>query len=350
MGDGLSSLAADVRDHSIAVGQAFRLGESSDHEEQVADERTVGVFHVVDRYDFLFRDHQDVGRRLGLDVAERQTVFVFVKDLGWDFAIDDSLENGFSAHRHFSVKKDWSAVAGCVDYPARSVTSPEFGSMGHRRIPSCSPAGSPGSTCAPNFKIAALARVLLATVAVCSAGSVAAQDVYVEQNGVLFREQRYVERRPVTSWQWEERQEIVYREEFVTTFREDRQTIQVPVAVANPNGGPPWQRYELRTQIVRSPVVTRQMVPETRTVRVPVRKLGFVGEERVARVPLGPAPGAVGYSPNGMPGIPGVPGMPGVPGGMGGVGSGPATMPPQTARRPWKGMAVSGFDPTLNRW
>jgi len=162
--------------------------------------------------------------------------------------------------------------------------------MGHRRIPSCSPAGSPGSTCAPNFKIAALARVLLATVAVCSAGGVAAQDVYVEQNGVLFREQRYVERRPVTSWQWEERQEVVYREEFVTTFREDRRTIQVPVAVASPNGGPPMQRWEPQTQIIRSPVVTRQLVPETRTVRVPVRKLGFVGEERVARVPLGPAP------------------------------------------------------------
>lgn len=188
--------------------------------------------------------------------------------------------------------------------------------------------------------IAAVATLAVATlaVAILAAGSVAAQDVYVEQNGVLFREQRVVERRPVASWQWEERQEIVYREEFVTTFREDRRTIQVPVAVASPNGGPPLQRWDLRTQIVRSPVVTRQLVPETRTVRVPVRKLGFVGEERIARVPLGPAPNYTAYPPGTMadPAT--------------GFGGGPTAPPPQTARRPWKGMAVSGFDPTLNRW
>jgi hypothetical protein len=172
-------------------------------------------------------------------------------------------------------------------------------------------------------------------------GSAAAQDVYVEQNGVLFREQRYVERRPVTSWQWEERQEVVYREEYVTTFREEWRTLQVPVAVANPNGGPPLQRWEPQTQIVRSPVVTRQLVPETRTVRVPVRKLGFVGEERVARVPLGPAPNSLAYPPNGFPGGPG---------NQGGYANTPLGIAPQTARRPWKGMAVSGFDPTLNRW
>jgi len=181
----------------------------------------------------------------------------------------------------------------------------------------------------------------------------AAQDVYIEQNGVLFREQRYVERRPVTRWQWEERPEVIYREEFVTTFREDWRTIQVPVAVANPNGGPPLQRWETRSQIVRSPVVTRQLIPETRTVRVPVRKLGFVGEERIARVPLGPTPNSVAYPPAGMPTAAS---WPGVPGGYPGSYPGgptvppPGGSPPQTARRPWKGMAVSGFDPTLNRW
>lgn len=236
--------------------------------------------------------------------------------------------------------------------------------MGHRRIPknSLDTVPPPGRTawigvCLSSFRFfhprAPLKRslcslvfaVVLGTGALGTGalgtgvlGTVAAQDVYVEQNGVLFREQRYVERRPVASWQWEERQEIVYREEFVTTFREDRRTVQVPVAVASPNGGPPLQRWDLQTQIVRSPVVTRQLVPETRTVRVPVRKLGFVGEERIARVPLGPAPNYTAYPPGTMADQ------------AAGFGGGPALPSPQTARRPWKGMAVSGFDPTLNRW
>jgi len=105
MGHGLAAVTADVRDNSIAVGQAFGLGEPSDHEEEVGDERTVGVFHVIDRHDFLFGNHQNVCRRLGLDVAKRQAVFVFVKNLGWNLAIDDSLEDGFSAHRNYSGKK-----------------------------------------------------------------------------------------------------------------------------------------------------------------------------------------------------------------------------------------------------
>lgn len=364
VGNGLAAVAADVRHDAIAVAQPLGLRQAANYQEKMADERPVDIFDVVDRHDFLFRNDQDVRGRLWLDVAERQAVFVFVENLGGNLAIDDPLENGFSAHRNISVKKDRSGRVGRADNPARSVLSPELGSMGPRPIRLPSPVGSPASSppetlgltsarsrfisgpCRPPrtrglFMILPGAVLLLLFA---SATSAVAQDVYVEQNGVLFREQRYVERRPVTSWQWEERPEVVYREEFVTTFREDWRTIQVPVTVANPNGGPPLQRWETRSQIVRSPVVTRQLVPETRTVRVPVRKLGFVGEERIARVPLGPTPNSVAYPPAGMPNAAGWPGVPG------GYPGGPAVPPPQTARRPWKGMAVSGFDPTLNRW
>jgi hypothetical protein len=141
-----------------------------------------------------------------------------------------------------------------------------------------------------------------------------AEDRYFEENGVLFREQRIVERKPVAEWQWEERPETTYREEFTTTFREEQRVMQVPVVVATSGGGPPITRWEPRTQIVRSPVVVRQLIPETRMVRVPVRKLGFKMEERVARVPLGPAPSAA-----------------------------------TTASRPWTGMTPSGYDPSVGR-
>lgn len=147
-------------------------------------------------------------------------------------------------------------------------------------------------------------------------GQLRAEDLYFEQNGILFREQRVVERKPVAQWQWVERQEVAYHEEFTTTFREEQRVVQVPVVVANSAGGPPVTRWEARTQIVRSPVVVRQLVPETRTVRVPVRQLGFVAEERVARVPLGPAP----------------------------------TTTTAAAPRPWNGMSTSGYDTTSGRW
>lgn len=375
VGHGLAAVAADVRHHAIAVAQPFRLCQAANHQEKMPDQRPIDVFDVVDRHDLLLRYDQDVRRRLRLNVAKRQTVFVFMENVGGNFAIDDSLEDGFSAHRNISVKKDRSGQEGRADNPARSVPSPEFGSMGHRPIRLPSPVGTPapslqetlGATLARSQpRLAAVRRrpfwprglgtILPGAVLLLFCASpppAAAQDVYIEQNGVLFREQRYVERRPVTRWQWEERPEVIYREEFVTTFREDWRTIQVPVAVANPNGGPPLQRWETRSQIVRSPVVTRQLIPETRTVRVPVRKLGFVGEERIARVPLGPTPNSVAYPPAGMPTAASWPGVPG--GYPGSYPGGPAVpppggSPPQTARRPWKGMAVSGFDPTLNRW
>ncbi|MFO0903262.1 MAG: hypothetical protein U0939_09700 [Pirellulales bacterium] len=126
----------------------------------------------------------------------------------------------------------------------------------------------------------------------CGATTVCAQtqDRYYEQNGILIREQVVVERKPFAQWEWEERQVTTYREEYRTTFREDQRTMQVPVTVASSNGGPPVTRWETRTQIVRTPVVIRSVVPETSVVRVPVRRLGFVAEEKIARIPLGPAP------------------------------------------------------------
>jgi len=128
-------------------------------------------------------------------------------------------------------------------------------------------------------------------LALCGGTSTAAgQDRYFEQDGILFREQRFVERRPVAQWEWEERQQITYREEFTTTFREEQRVMQVPVVVASSDGSPPVTRWETRTQVVRSPVVVRELIPETTVARVPVRRLGFVTEERVARVALGPAP------------------------------------------------------------
>ncbi len=139
-------------------------------------------------------------------------------------------------------------------------------------------------------KLCALGFVMGLLFACGSTVNAQTQDRYYEQNGVLIREQVVVERRPMAQWEWEERQETVYREEFRTTFREDQRVVQMPVTIASSDGSPPITRWETRTQIVRTPVVMRFTVPETKVTRVPVRRLGFVAEERVARIPLGPAP------------------------------------------------------------
>ena len=95
----------------------------------------------------------------------------------------------------------------------------------------------------------------LVLIAICLAlygGMPTAQgeDRYFEQDGILYREQRFVERRPVAQWEWEERQELSYREEFTTTFREEQRVTRVPVVIASSDGSPPLTRWENRTRCV----------------------------------------------------------------------------------------------------
>src|SRR5256885_13645756 len=49
-----------------------------------------------DARDGLFRNDQNVGRRLGLHITESQHQVVLVFDRGWDFASDDLFEQGFA--------------------------------------------------------------------------------------------------------------------------------------------------------------------------------------------------------------------------------------------------------------
>ncbi|MNY53708.1 hypothetical protein D3C86_1894880 [compost metagenome] len=55
---------------------------------------------VRDRGDVLLRDHEDVDRRLGVDVAEGDGVIVLVDDLRRDLAGDDLAEETIGHLRH----------------------------------------------------------------------------------------------------------------------------------------------------------------------------------------------------------------------------------------------------------
>jgi hypothetical protein len=133
------------------------------------------------------------------------------------------------------------------------------------------------------------------------------QDRFYEQDGLLIRETRAVERVPVVKIQWEERQQLVNTEQFQTVYRAVPETIRTPVVDyqfrasgaawdVNPKGTIipgtwyPYTRWNAQVQNRPVPQSVRQVVPEWRTVKVPVRTLGFMEQERTERVVLGPAP------------------------------------------------------------
>jgi hypothetical protein len=128
---------------------------------------------------------------------------------------------------------------------------------------------------------------------------------FYEENGVTFRETRRVERRPVTTTEWEEKQRTVYRDRYVTEVRDSQRTVYVPVTEYyaeprvhgwwNPFGRPyvayhmkPLTRWETRVESVQRPQTVREVVPETEVVRVPKRTVAFEDREVIERVVVEP--------------------------------------------------------------
>lgn len=140
------------------------------------------------------------------------------------------------------------------------------------------------------------------------AATAVAEDVrYVTENGVTYRETRERILRPLTETRYEERQQTVYREQYVTEVRETSRP--VPVAITeyrweaywegrwNPFRQPtlayrlvPYTRWEVRNEVVREPVTRRDLVPETRVTRVPITTRRMVEEEVIRRVAVDSAP------------------------------------------------------------
>lgn len=139
-----------------------------------------------------------------------------------------------------------------------------------------------------------------------TARSLVAQERYYEQDGLLIRETRVVDKVPVVKIQWEERPQLVNVEQYQTVYRPLPETVATPSIDyqfrasgaawdRNPKGTIipgqwyPYTRWESQVQNRQVPQSVRQVVPEWRTVKVPVRTLGFVEQERTDRVVLGPA-------------------------------------------------------------
>ena len=124
---------------------------------------------------------------------------------------------------------------------------------------------------------------------------------YYDKDGVTYRETRRVVQRPMAETQTRESTQTFYREEYTTKISESIQERWTPVTDYrlesywvgrwNPFVDPylaqryvPYTRWERTTEIVKTPVTCRQLVPETRTVRVPVTTQRMVDEEIITRV------------------------------------------------------------------
>lgn len=120
-----------------------------------------------------------------------------------------------------------------------------------------------------------------------------------ERDGAQY-ESRTI-RKPVAETSWQEREETVYVDRYVTEMQDSYRTVLVPVTEVvyeprvhnwwNPFTGAhvayhavPRTRWEHRTQVVRAPISRHEVVPQQRIVREPVRTLKMVEEERIVRL------------------------------------------------------------------
>ena len=100
--NGFTSVGAVVDDETKAAGEVEFPGENAGSEKQVAEERLIGGGGFADAGNKFFRDDEQVNRSLGLDVVQDDAEVVLVLDLGGDFAVDDTLEDGFRHGGNFT--------------------------------------------------------------------------------------------------------------------------------------------------------------------------------------------------------------------------------------------------------
>lgn len=149
-----------------------------------------------------------------------------------------------------------------------------------------------------NRQSAALALM----VSLLAGGPVRADGVrYYEEGGVTYCETRRTIQQRVPESRMQERTETVYREQLVTEMQDSVRTYWTPVTEhrweafwagqCNPFVAPylayryvPRTHWEKRAQVVKVPVTTRRVVPETRTVRQPVAGWRVVPKELISRV------------------------------------------------------------------
>ncbi len=139
---------------------------------------------------------------------------------------------------------------------------------------------------------------------ICVAAGWAQEVRYYEENGITYRETRQTVSRPTTEITNQPVDRTVYQEQLTTEYQPTTRVYSVPVTEYrqeaywrgrwNPFKQPyldqrivSHTRWEERTETVQTPVVRRQVVPQTRQEFVPVATQRIVEEQYVSRVAIG---------------------------------------------------------------
>lgn len=151
---------------------------------------------------------------------------------------------------------------------------------------------------------------LIAVLSMAPAGLGRADDVrYYEKDGVTYCETRRVVQQRVPQTRVEQRPQTLYREQYTTEVRDSVRTSWTPVTEYqtetvlvgrwNPFVDPyyeyhtvPTVRWERKTEVVKTPVTCRKLVPETKTVACPVTTWQTVDKEVISRFAVTGRPSA----------------------------------------------------------
>jgi len=95
---GLSSPFFAIKDQAVAIADAQLLGQPRGNQVQMTEHAPVFLGDIGMSPDGFAGDHQDVNRRLRVNIAKGQALLVFVNDVGRDFPVDDFLKEVVRHH------------------------------------------------------------------------------------------------------------------------------------------------------------------------------------------------------------------------------------------------------------
>ena len=97
MKDGLPAVSVRVDDRAVTgFGEFVFAGDFRRHQMKIAERFEVFVFRLVERFDMLARNDQNVRRGLRVQVFESDAHIVFINRFGLGFALDNFTKNTLS--------------------------------------------------------------------------------------------------------------------------------------------------------------------------------------------------------------------------------------------------------------
>lgn len=114
----LSPIITAVNNRAIAIPKSFLLGQLSCYNEEVADQLLVLGLEIVQAWNGLTRDDENVRGSLGVDIVKGYAPIVLIDDVGIDLPVDDLLKHRFFCHNTVSPSYAEYDQTGCSGDPS----------------------------------------------------------------------------------------------------------------------------------------------------------------------------------------------------------------------------------------